>query len=83
MKRQIEIGQDPVVELYKKDVDRTLLRENLKLTHQQRLDKAQRMLDLVLEVRRAGAANRARKAAEKAETDAQDLGIPGRTRSSA
>ena len=63
MKRQIEIGQDPVVELYKTDVDRTLLRENLKLTHQQRLAKAQRMLDLVLEVRRAGAANRARKAA--------------------
>ena len=30
---------DPVIEAYKKDVDRTLLRENLKLTPQQRLEK--------------------------------------------
>ncbi len=29
---------DPVIEAYKKDVDRTLLRENLRLTVQQRLD---------------------------------------------
>lgn len=28
---------DPVIEAYKKDVDRTLLRENLKLTPTQRL----------------------------------------------
>lgn len=31
---------DPVIEAYKKDVDRTLLRENLKLTVAQRLRKA-------------------------------------------
>lgn len=30
---------DPVIEVYKKDVDRSLLRENLKLTAQQRLEK--------------------------------------------
>ena len=30
---------DPVIEAYKKDVDRTLLRENLKLTPGQRLEK--------------------------------------------
>jgi hypothetical protein len=30
---------DPVIEYYKKDVDRTLLREHLKLTPQQRLEK--------------------------------------------
>ena len=30
---------DPVIDYYKKDVDRTLLRENLKLTPQQRLEK--------------------------------------------
>ena len=29
---------DPVIEAYKRDVDRTLIRENLKLTVQQRLD---------------------------------------------
>jgi hypothetical protein len=32
---------DPVIEVYKKDVDRTLLRENLKLTVEERLRKAQ------------------------------------------
>ena len=30
---------DPVIEAYKKDVDRTLIRENLKLTPVQRLRK--------------------------------------------
>ncbi len=32
---------DPVIEAYKKDVDRTLLRENLKLTVEQRIRKAE------------------------------------------
>ena len=35
---------DPVIEAYAKDVDLTLLRENLKLTPWQRLMKHQRML---------------------------------------
>jgi hypothetical protein len=34
-----ELPPDPVIEYYKKDVDRTLLREHLKLTPQQRLEK--------------------------------------------
>jgi hypothetical protein len=34
----MELERDPVIEAYKKDVDRTLLRENLKLTPQQRID---------------------------------------------
>ena len=39
---------DPVIEAYKKDVDRTLLRENLKLTPQERVAKVQRFMhDLV------------------------------------
>ena len=33
------LSADPVTEYYKKDVDRTLLREHLKLTPQQRLEK--------------------------------------------
>ena len=33
------IEPDPVIEMFKKDIDRTLLRENLKLTHEQRLRK--------------------------------------------
>lgn len=32
-------GNDPVIEFYKKDVDRTLLRENLKLTPDERARK--------------------------------------------
>ena len=35
-------------------VDRTLLRENLKLTVQQRMDKHARMIELELELRAAG-----------------------------
>ena len=45
---------DPVIEAYKKHVDRTLLRENLKLTVQQRVDKHERALRVMDEARRAG-----------------------------
>ena len=38
-------GVDPVIEYYKQFVDRTLLRENLKLTPAQRLQKAQAQLE--------------------------------------
>jgi hypothetical protein len=34
-----QLPPDPVTEYFKKDVDRTLLREHLKLTPQQRLEK--------------------------------------------
>jgi hypothetical protein len=30
---------DPVIEFYKRDVDRSLLRENLKLSHEERFRK--------------------------------------------
>ena len=39
MQRAARLDPDPVVELYKRDVDRTLLREHLKLTPLQRLEK--------------------------------------------
>ena len=35
----ISLDPDPVIEAYKKDVDRTLLRENLRLTTNQRVEK--------------------------------------------
>jgi hypothetical protein len=44
---------DPVIEAYKKDVDRTLLRENLKLTYEERIRKAQSMHDSIARVRGA------------------------------
>ncbi|MGZ5436108.1 MAG: hypothetical protein ACXW3F_08575 [Pyrinomonadaceae bacterium] len=34
-----ELEPDPVIEFYKKDIDRTLIRENLRLTVEQRFDK--------------------------------------------
>ena len=39
---------------YMRDVDRTLLRENLKLTFEQRAQKHLRALQMVEELRRAG-----------------------------
>jgi hypothetical protein len=45
---------DPVIEFYKKDVDRTLLRENLKLTVQERFEKFERFMEYVQELREAG-----------------------------
>jgi len=43
-----------VIEAYKKDVDRTLLRENLKLTVEQRLRNLMELQRLSEELRRAG-----------------------------
>jgi hypothetical protein len=39
MDGRTEFPSDPVTEYFMKDVDRTLLREHLKLTPQQRLEK--------------------------------------------
>lgn len=45
---------DPVIEAYKADVDRTLLRESLKKSPQQRLEDLQRLHDFAAELRRSG-----------------------------
>jgi transcriptional regulator with XRE-family HTH domain len=49
---------DQVVAAYKKDIDRTLLRENLKKTPEQRVRALQAHVRLADEARRAGAALR-------------------------
>ncbi|HXG55176.1 MAG TPA: hypothetical protein VNJ03_07320 [Vicinamibacterales bacterium] len=49
---------DPVVEAYKKDVDRTLLRERLKLTVDQRLRDLETFQADVRELQRAGRRSR-------------------------
>ena len=41
--REFGLEPDPVIEAYKKDVDRTLLRENLKWTVEQRLEGLRQM----------------------------------------
>lgn len=45
---------DPVVEAYKKDIDRTLIRENLKLTHEERLRRLMALQRFAEELQRAG-----------------------------
>jgi hypothetical protein len=45
---------DRVVETYKKDIDRTLLIENLKLTPQERSQKFEDFMKFLEEVRKAG-----------------------------
>ena len=49
----VSLDPDPVIEAYKKDVDRTLIRENLKLTPDGRLRKLQAFIDSLHELREA------------------------------
>jgi hypothetical protein len=44
---------DPVIELYKRDVDRTLIRENLKLSVEDRIRKLESMMQFVEAARNA------------------------------
>jgi hypothetical protein len=48
----------PAIEAYKKDVDRTLLIENLRLTPQQRFDKFEAFMKSVMELHEAGQQHR-------------------------
>jgi len=54
MKFPETLGQDPVVEAYKKHIDRTLIRENLKLTVEERFRNAMSLMRFADEMRRAG-----------------------------
>ena len=51
---------DPVIEWYMRGVDRSLIRENLRKTHEERLLALQGMQAFVEEVRAAGEAMRRR-----------------------
>lgn len=59
--RPVSTYSDPVVAAYKADIDRTLLRENLKRSPEQRVRGLQAHLQLAAEARRAGGALRSRK----------------------
>ena len=54
MERALHPDPDPLVEAYKKDIDRTLIRENLKLTVEERFRKAMALARFAEEMRRAG-----------------------------
>ena len=49
---------DPVIEAYKRDVDRTLLRESLKLTVDQRVQLFESFMKFAAELRAAGQRSR-------------------------
>ncbi len=54
LKRQNLIFEpDPVIEAYKKDVDRTLIRENLRLSAEQRIEDLLRLQEIARELQRA------------------------------
>jgi hypothetical protein len=48
----------PVIEAYKRDVDRTLIRENLRLTPEERVKKMISVLRFVQEIRRSARATK-------------------------
>src|SRR5689334_18285738 len=60
IRRAARVDSDPVVEAYKRDVDRTLLRRNLQLTPEERLLQLEELQRFAAELRRAGKAARAR-----------------------
>ena len=49
-----ETGPDPVVEAYKRDIDRTLLRQNLRRSVTERVENLIALQALAAEARRAG-----------------------------
>ena len=49
----VERHVDPVIEVYKKDVDRTLIRALLKATPEERINNLQNALADLMELRRA------------------------------
>lgn len=49
----VSLEPSPVIEAYKRDVDRTLIRENLKLTTEERVRKMIAALRLVEEIQRS------------------------------
>ena len=47
-------SRDPVIEAYKKDIDRSLIRENLRLTVDQRFHQLMKLQEFAEELKRAG-----------------------------
>jgi hypothetical protein len=60
MEHDESLEPDPVIEAYKKDIDRTLIRENLKRSVEERFRNAMAFARFADELRRAGRAVRAR-----------------------
>lgn len=61
MKVEMTVDPDPVIDAYKKDIDMNLIRENLKLTVDQRLLQLMKLQRLAEEMRRAADEAKSRK----------------------
>jgi hypothetical protein len=48
------LAPDPVIEVYKRDVDRSLLRENLRRTVEERFERLVELQRFAAELKRAG-----------------------------
>ena len=46
--------RDPIIEAYKKDIDRTLIRENLKLNQRQRIEQFEDFMSFIDGMREMG-----------------------------
>jgi hypothetical protein len=57
----MKVMMDEIIELYMRDVDRTLLRENLKLTPTERIEQLMEMQRFAEELQRAGREARSRR----------------------
>jgi hypothetical protein len=53
-KRPLPFPPDPVIEAYKRDIDITLIRENLKLSIDERFERLMALQRFAEEMRRAG-----------------------------
>ena len=71
---------DPVIEAYKAGVDRSLLRENLKLTPQQRSERFTRAMRLVFELQRSAAARKQASSAVVGENSVRQASSVDRAR---
>lgn len=52
-RHEIHLEPNPVIEAYKRDVDRTLIRENLRLSVEQRFEQLMRLQQFAEELRHA------------------------------
>ena len=55
----VSLDPDPVIETYKKEIDRTLIHENLKLTPEERFVQLMKLQEFSAELQAAGRRSRA------------------------
>lgn len=74
-------GMEAIIAAYRKDIDRTRLRENLKLTPEQRVRRLMSFLRFVEELRRAGAASGDRRGSDGPRLARPETRMPADRRS--